>query len=262
MRVFLLGGEGFVGSAYARLLPGLNVDLHVITRSTYADFVGQHCDVFINANGNSKKFLADRDPKFEFDASVRSVVQTLADFNFGQYVFLSTGDVYPSQTHPDVTREELVLDPCLMSRYGLHKYTAEMLVRSVCHQMGKPWLVMRMGGFVGPHMKKNAIFDMLHDQPLWLDLDSELQFISTDRAAKLVWSLVQQGVHNEIVNLGSQGVLKLADVYQRLGCKSSVMPEAKCVRFEISTAKLARLCAEPLATTVDDVSAFLTSLGR
>jgi nucleoside-diphosphate-sugar epimerase len=245
MRVFLLGGEGFVGSAYARLLPRLNVDLCVITRATYQDYVGQRCDVFINANGNSKKFLADRDPKLEFDASVRSVVHSLTDFAFDRYVFLSTGDVYPSQINPDVTREDSVLDPCLMSRYGLHKFTAEMHVRAVCTQMGRPWLVMRMGGFVGPHMKKNAIFDMLHDQPLWLDLDSELQFISTDRAAQVVWSLVEHGVENETINLGSKGVVTLADVYQRLGCKSDVMPEAKRVRFELNTDKLASLSPVP-----------------
>ena len=184
--IFIIGGKGYVGQAYPRLFESRGIAYTLVTRENYGELIGQSCSVLINANGNSKKFLADQDPVGEFDASVTSVVRSLADFKADHYVFLSSGDVYPQQDTPSTTREDDPLDMRAMSRYGLHKYTAENLVRAI--HPGP--LVMRMGGFVGPGMKKNAIFDMLNDQPIWLTPDSELQFISTDRAAALVWSLI------------------------------------------------------------------------
>lgn len=258
MQVFVVGGEGFVGSAYVRLFNKLGMNCVTISRANYADFAGQSCDLLINSNGNSKKFLADKDPKAEFEASVFSVVRTLADFDAKTYVFLSTGDVYPRQDSPEITREDLDLDTRQMSRYGLHKFTAENMVRA----LHPDFLIMRMGGFVGPGLRKNAIFDMLNDQPVWLDLASELQFISTDMAAKIVWTLIERGIRNETVNLAAKGLTSLSDIHQRLGASAPVQPDARKVRFEISTEKLERLYGADLPRTADEVGAFLTEQGR
>lgn len=258
MRIFVVGGGGFVGSAYIRLFDRLRIQCASINRANYAEHVGRSCDVLINANGNSRKYLAVRDPKTEFDATVRTVVHTLEDFRAGTYVFLSTGDVYANQERPQITREELAPDPRRMSRYGLHKFIAEFFVKALHPE----WLIMRMGGFVGPGLRKNAIFDMLNDKPVWLDLNSELQFISTDRAAEIVWTLVNKGIRNDTVNLAAKGVMRLGDIYQRLGSKSTLDLVAKKVRFEISTEKLERLYGKELPKTADEVGAFLKSLNR
>jgi nucleoside-diphosphate-sugar epimerase len=256
--IFILGGEGYVGSAYPRLFQTLGLPHQVITRANYESFVGRSCDVFINANGNSKKFLSDRDPKWDFDASVRSVVASLEDFKTSAYIMLSSGDVYPEQTSPEVSREEMTIDATRQSRYGLHKHVAEHMVRSL-----RPnHIVMRMGGFVGPGMKKNAIFDILSDAPVWLTPDSQLQFISTDMAARLVWSLYENKRFGETVNLGAQGTVRIGDLHERLKSKSPFQPEARKVRFEISTEKLARLASLPLPTAAAEVEAFFQSIGR
>jgi nucleoside-diphosphate-sugar epimerase len=256
--IFILGGNGFVGSAYGRLLNSLGLESQIITRANYDQFVGQSCKVLINANGNSKKFLADRDPKGEFDASVRSVLHSLEDFKSESYVFLSTGDVYPEQTSPGVSLEEQVIDSARQSRYGIHKHWAETIVKTL-HPRS---IVMRMGGFVGPGMLKNAIFDMLNDQPVWLDADSQLQFISTDRAAQLVWRLVETESWGETVNLGARGTVRIGDIHTRLGSKSVFQPDARLVRFEISTDKLARLTGLDLPLASEEIEAFFKSIGR
>lgn len=252
--IFILGGEGFVGSAYARLFASLGLPHQVITRASYGSCIGQRCRVLINANGNSKKFMADRDPKWEFDASVKSVLHSLEDFPAETYVYLSSGDVYPDQTSPDVSQEDAPIDPRRQSRYGLHKHVAEHLVRALRPRH----IIMRMGGFVGPGMKKNAIFDMMHGQPVWLTPDSELQFISTDTAARLVWRLVEREAFGETVNLGAQGVVRIGDVHELIGSASPFQPEARRVRFEIATDKLARLTGEDLPHSRDEVQRFLT----
>lgn len=256
--IFVLGGDGFVGSGLVRLLRELNADCEVISRANFDSFAGRHCDVLINANGNSKKFIADRDPSWEFDASVVSVVKVLNTVKAGTYVHLSTGDVYPSQRTPHETREDLPLDVSRMSRYGLHKYVAETMVRG----SHKNWLIFRMGGFVGPGLKKNAIYDMLNDAPVWLRPESELQFISTDSAARIIWSIVEGGARNEIVNLGANGVASIGETYKRIGSKSEFQANAPQVRFELSTDKLGAMYGEPLPSTRDEIEFYLRGLKR
>ena len=256
--IFLLGGEGYVGSAYARLFAERGLEHSVINRTNYADHVGRACDVLVNANGNSKKFLADRDPKNEFDASVRSVAHALADFKSEFYIQLSSGDVYPDTRHPASSAEETAIGGRRQSRYGLHKFLAETLVRS-SHPR---WLVMRMGGFVGPGMKKNAIFDLLHDQTVWLTPSSELQFVGTDTAARLVWDLYEHGVVDETVNLGARGIVRIDELRTRIGSKSAYSPEARETRFEIAIDKLAGLSRLPVPESGTEVESFLAGIGR
>ena len=253
--ITIIGGNGFVGSAYARWMEARGLPYQIVTRENYESLRGTSCDLLINANGNSKKFLATREPLMEFDQSVRSVAQTLQDFRCGTYVFLSTGDVYPDQSSPAVTREDQAIDPTGQSRYGLHKYLAEQLVRGT----QRNWLVLRMGGFVGPGLRKNAIHDMLSGGPVWLSPQSELQFISTDRAARLVMELVERGVKNEIVNLGAQGTVNLGRLHKQMRSASQFMADAPTIRFELSLDKLARLTDGALPSSQAEVGAFLAS---
>lgn len=253
--IYVIGGNGFVGSAYARLLAAHRLPHRIVTRENYDSLRGTGCDILVNANGNSKKFLAIREPLNEFDQSVRSVAQTLEDFRCGTYVFLSTGDVYPDQSSPDLTGEDQPIDPARQSRYGLHKALAEQLVRGT----QRKWLILRMGGFVGPGLRKNAIYDMLTGGPVWLSAQSELQFISTDSAARLVWGLVERGVHNQVVNLGAQGTVDLGALHRKMGSASSFTPDAPTIRFELSLEKLARLAGAPPPSSQAEVEAFLAS---
>ncbi|HET7086152.1 MAG TPA: NAD(P)-dependent oxidoreductase [Rhizomicrobium sp.] len=253
--ITILGGNGFVGSAYARLLVGRGIPHKIVTRENYDSLRGTACDVLINANGNSKKYLAAREPLNEFDQSVRSVAQSLEDFPCQTYVLLSTGDVYPDQSSPALTQEDQPIDATRQSRYGLHKCLAEQLVRGT----QKQWLVLRMGGFVGPGLKKNAIYDMLTGSPVWLSPQSELQFISTDRAAQLVWGLVEKGIRNQIVNLGASGTVNLEELHRRIGSRSSFQPQAPAIRYDVSLDKLQKLSDAPLPRSQDEVNTFVAA---
>lgn len=235
---YIIGGNGFVGSAYARLFDAQGLKYQIITRDNAVEFKGTSCDLLINANGNSKKFMANRDPIWEFEASVNSVLYSLEDYKAERYVFLSTGDVYPQTHSPDVTLEDQILDVSKMSRYGLHKFMAEQLVRGVHANH----LIIRMGGFVGPGLSKNAIYDMMTGGDLWLGLGSRLQFINTDDAANIVFGLAQNNdIKNETINLGAKGKASLQEVYVACGSQSVVKEDAKDVTYELSLDKLARL---------------------
>ena len=252
---YLLGGEGFVGSAYARLFHSQGIEHKVITRTNYDSFKDTACDVLINANGNSRKYMANRDPLWEFDASVRSTAESLANFKAEKYVLLSSGDVYPDQSSPELTQEDLPIDVSRVSRYGLHKYLGEQLVQGA----HRNWLVFRMGGFVGPGLKKNPVYDMLHNDPVWLAPGSQLQFISTNQAANIIFNIIKSDVRQQIINTGALGTIKLSQLHEKIGSKSVFQENAPLVKFELSLEKLQSLVKTPLTTSGDEMSLFLDS---
>lgn len=238
--IFVIGGRGFVGSGIVRRCESLGLEHVVIDRASYASYVGGRCSLLVNANGNSRKPLAAKEPLVEFDASVRSVRASLADFSFDRYVHLSSCDVYPDCSSPQTTREEQLLDPAAQSAYGFHKYLAEQCVR---HGAGKH-LIFRLGGFVGPGLKKNAIFDILHGGPLWLDPESELQFLHTDDCARIVLDLALAGTTGTY-NLCGSGVVKLSDVMRETRREVAVQPGSPRVRYEVSVERIGALAEVP-----------------
>ncbi|MDD3370317.1 MAG: NAD-dependent epimerase/dehydratase family protein [Alphaproteobacteria bacterium] len=252
--IILIGGNGFVGSAYARVLRAMGQEVVVVEKDDYASHIGAECDVLINANGNSRKFFSREHPKEDFQASVASVRNSLVDFKYKKYVFLSTSDVYPDCSDPALTREELSLDIAKQSPYGFHKYLAEQCVRHVA----KDWLIIRQGGFVGPGLKKNAVYDSLFGDRLWVHPDSAFQFIGTDTSAGLVWELVSKGVSGEVFNLTAQGTIPVRDIMALAGRQVPADETVPVVRYEISTDKAAKTLALP--GTRGEVEAFIKSV--
>jgi len=255
MNVFVLGGKGFVGSAFVRAAARRH-DTSPIDLDNYEQFRGRSCDLLINANGNSKKYLAEQDPPREFDASVASVLRSLLDFPCKRYVYLSTIDVYPRVDRPRWNRETTPISAEKVSRYGLHKHLAEQLVRKYADR----WLICRLGGMVGTGLWKNSIFDILHDQPLRVSPASEYQFMSTDDVAKIVLTLVRRQAQNDLFNVCGAGCIALARVAELAGkpLPSCAVENPRIERYEVSVEKLQNLIAVP--RTVATIETFLSDM--
>lgn len=239
--IFILGGKGFVGSAFARHCRRSGLSHTVIDIDNYRDHVGGGCEIFINANGNSKKFLAREDPVREFRESVESVRTSLVDFKAERYVHLSTGDVYPDCSSPETTREDMEIDIALQSPYGFHKYLAEQCVRHAA----KRWLIIRMGGFVGPGLKKNPVYDILHGGPLWVDPESRLEYLHTDENARILFELINRGLEGEVVNVCGKGKVKLSEVMDAVGRTVEVKPGSPRITYDVSIDKLEKILPVP-----------------
>jgi nucleoside-diphosphate-sugar epimerase len=251
MKIFILGGNGFVGSGFVSYLRAQGMSVTVIDRANYNQLIGTEIEILINANGNSKKFLAKDEPKAEFLASVTTVRNSLVDFKFKKYVFLSTSDVYPDCSKLDLTCEESVLNVAEQSPYGFHKHLAELCVQ----HCAKNWLIVRQGGFVGHGMKKNAVFDVLNGEKIWVHPDSRFQFINTEESARLVIELVQQNISNQIFNLTSTGTISVSEIMKLAGRIVPHDPSTKPLCYEISTNKVSRYVTLP--TTYETVQKFL-----
>jgi nucleoside-diphosphate-sugar epimerase len=197
-----------VGSAFARHLARLPVELIEVTRQNYQAQAGKASAIVIEAACNSKKFLADTDPVLDLDLSVAHRSRTLRDFPADVHLHISSVDVYDNLSDPDATREESPIDLARTSHYGLHKLMAEQLVR----HHAKRWLIIRLAGMVGAGLRKNPVFDILNRRPLRIHPDSQYQFMSTDEVASDVWRLVEGGCQNEVFNLCGRGVISPRDI--------------------------------------------------
>jgi len=210
--IAVIGAGGFVGSAVVGEARKRGFRVMEITRESYRAPRGESCDILVNANGNSKKFLARRDPGRDFKLSVQSVAESLQDFRFRRYVHLSTIDVYPDVSDPCQNGEETLIDTGKLSPYGFHKYLAEELVRYYAPSS----LVVRMGGFVGPGLRKNSIYDLLQGEILRVHPDSAYQYLDTRDFARILFDLLGHAKLPPVINVAGDGVVTLREIAEGL----------------------------------------------
>jgi nucleoside-diphosphate-sugar epimerase len=251
--IFIIGGKGFVGQAFVAHCERAGLDHVCLTRNNYAAYVGQSCDVLINANGNSKKYLAAERPTEDFALSVESVNRTLADFTAGVYAYLSTIDVYPSCQTPAQTLETTAIDPAVLSNYGLHKWMAEWLVR----RHAPRWVIFRLGGMVGPGMKKSPVYDLLHGVPLRVAPESRFQYVDTATVARVVLEL--SGHTGEIFNVCGNGTVSPAEMAAAFDLP--LTGDGPQQVYEASNAKVSRHVTLPASREVV-LSYLAETLGR
>jgi len=249
----VIGAKGFIGSAIAAEAAVRGFEILAIARDNYEAAKGATADLLINAGGNSRKFIDDQDPVKGYELSVTSVMRLLQDFRFKKFVHLSSGAIYPDEGNPANNKEDTRLDPAAMSRYGFHKWLAEQLVR----KYASDHLIVRMGGFVGPGLKKNAIYDLLRGGPLFVHPDSAFQYMDTRDLARLVFELADgKSSHERLINLSATGTISIREAAKLAG--REISPDAlsrPVVRAELNVDKAAGLVKLP--TTMETVQQFI-----
>lgn len=248
----ILGAKGFVGSAIVKEAAARGCHVTPIDLDEYDAVRGKSFDLLINANGNSRKFLATDDPAKEFDLSVRSVMRSLHDFKVRHYIHLSTIDVYPDHENPAQNTENAVIDESAITPYGLHKFMAEKLVRYYAPK----WTILRMGGFVGPGLWKNSIFDLLNGKPLRVHPDSAYQYLNTADLARIVFDLAAPASEGQIYNAAGDGLITLREVAGMIpGCDAAASQALPVERYEVNVERLKKLTSVP--KTRDTVRQFI-----
>ena len=247
--ILILGARGFVGSAFCAACAEAGLDFQGVDLDDYDGARGARCDLLINADGNSKKYLAEKDPARDFRLSVLSVMDSIADFSFRRYLYISSTAVYPDPSDPRRTAEDAVLDPAAQSRYGFHKRLAEELVVKYCPD----WLILRLGGMVGEGLRKGPIHDILTGAPLWVGTKSRFQFIHTRDVARIALRMLAEGCGQEIFNVCGRGTVTLAEVQGMAGLAGENDLPAEV--WDVNTDKAHRRFGLP--STEDTVRAFI-----
>lgn len=154
MKTALIGHSGFVGS---NLLAKRSYDS--IYRSNDINGIrGQSFDHVVCAGVQAMKWWANSHPE-EDRAGISRLLEPLAEVTAKRFTLISTIDVYPSPREVD---EDSEIERKGHHIYGLHRLEIEDWICSRFPEV----LILRLPGLFGPGIKKNVIFDMMHDNDL------------------------------------------------------------------------------------------------
>jgi nucleoside-diphosphate-sugar epimerase len=241
-KAIVIGASGLAGSAFLRVMPKMGYQCVKVTRDNYNEMVGCKADVLINANGGSSKPKANSDPEGELQRTVLSTLKFCREFHFKTYVLLSTGDVYSIQDDPYKNTENTEIDPIAISPYGLFKYFSECEVKNQC----KRWLILRLGGIIGPGLRKNPLYDLLTGDRIYVHPDSKFGYIHTDMVAEIVCRILEADIQNEIFNVCGSGLVSVRELMELTDNRDAAFDEAlEPIHYELSHDKIDKIVKIP-----------------
>lgn len=233
MKIGVIGANGFLGSTLCDIFTSFGHEVRGITRESYVNHKQQRFDVLVNANGNSRRYWANQYPIEDFDASVKTVYQSMFDFITEKYVLISSSDIYPRQG-PEHTKEESKFDQTI-APYGFNKLLAESIVKNY----SKSYLILRCSAMIGKNLKKGVIKDILDGTPLFVTLESKLQLITSSEVARIILSLIDKGRENETFNVGGQGSISVKEIASFFGKDIRIREDAITDFHEVCVDRLA-----------------------
>lgn len=150
----LIGHSGFVGG---NLL--VRRSYGALYRSTDIGGIrGRSFDHVVCAGVQAMKWWANQHPGEDRDGIAR-LLDPLSEVAAERFTLISTIDVYPVPREVD---EDSVIQRDGHHAYGLHRLELEDRIRELFSEV----LIVRLPGLFGPGLKKNVIFDLVHDNDL------------------------------------------------------------------------------------------------
>jgi len=150
----LIGHTGFVGgnlraqTEFTDLYDSKNIDA----------IAGRDFELVVCAGAPAAKWIANREPDRD-RATLQRLIEPLGRVRARRFVLISTVDVFPRPIEVD---ESSAIERAECHAYGLHRLELEDFVRARFSGA----LVARLPGLFGPGLKKNVVFDFLHDNEL------------------------------------------------------------------------------------------------
>lgn len=225
-----------------------------ISKENYSQFINHSFDVIVNANGNSKRFWAIKNPLEDFTASTVSVYKSLFDFKFSTYIYISSSDVYINHSSSAFTSEDEIQESNKLSPYGLHKYLSERIVENHC----KSYIILRTSMLLGRNLKKGPICDIINKNPLFISKASRLQMISTQEIANVITFLIKKKIENDIFNVGGKGVVDFEKIQTYFSTPVSFQDKNETQIYEMNISKLNKLF--PLKSSEEYLQEFINTL--
>lgn len=147
----LIGHTGFVGGNLARQ----HEFAACFNSSNIETIASRSFDTLVFAGAQGKKWWANQNPEAD-RAGIARALDALTDVRARRCVLISTVDVVPSLAGADEAFDCASLPN---HPYGANRLWLEEMVRSRYPNT----LVIRLPALFGPDLRKNIIFDLLHD---------------------------------------------------------------------------------------------------
>jgi len=150
----LVGFTGFVGGTLLR--QHQFTDLYCSTN--IGEIRGKAYDLLVCAAPSAAKWHANQFPDLD-RAGIDGLLSNLAQARASQVVLISTVDVYPVTRDVD---ESFDCGSHPNHAYGANRLHLETSLRAIFPEL----YIVRLPGLFGPGLKKNVIYDLLHDNCL------------------------------------------------------------------------------------------------
>jgi nucleoside-diphosphate-sugar epimerase len=241
VRRALVGWSGFVGGALdARIAPVARFRSTDVDRLPAADV-----DEVVCAGAPAEKWRANADPDAD-RAGLDRLTAALDGSRARSCVLVSTVDVFADSRGVDETTPP---DPTQEQAYGRHRAQLEEFVRGRFDDV----LVVRLPGVYGPGLKKNLVFDLIH-QPgaRFAHQDSSFQFYDV----RDLWGhvLLARDAGLSVVNLATEPVTSAQVARECLGVDYRCDDRPQ-VAYDLHTAHAAALAGRegPYLRSADEV---------
>ncbi len=214
----LVGATGFVGGNLQR--QHTFDDLY--SSANIEQIVGRSYDLIVTAGAPAVKWKANREPEQDL-ANLQRLMDCMAATHAERVVLISTVDVYPDPVGVD---ESASIDRTAGAPYGRHRLMLEDAIRE---QFATT--ILRLPGLFGPGLKKNIIYDLLHDNQVEkICPESVFQFYSLPN----LWRDVETTIRNEIqlVNVATEPISVGALAREAFGIELTRPPGVTPARYD------------------------------
>jgi nucleoside-diphosphate-sugar epimerase len=194
MKICIIGHKGFIGNTIYNYF----IDKHsvfTIEKKT-KNIPKEEFDIVINCAGNAKKYLSEKKP-FEDVLTNAKIFHTILQLKIKKFIHISS-----------ISASEI----------PNNNYTISKLISENYSKLYFPnCIILRIGGVIGPNLKKNVVFDIINNKNLFITFDSTYNYISTHEIAKIIEKIIKLNIKNEIINVAASQPI----------CVNNIIKEAK-----------------------------------
>ncbi len=178
----IIGYTGFVGSNLIRQAKYNNF----YNSQNIESIAGKSFDFLVCTAAPAEKWLANRQP-FKDKENLQRLVKYLQQVSAKKVIVISTVNVY---FQPIAVDEDTSINAEILQPYGKHRLELESAI-----QKRFDTLVIRLPGLFGKELKKNIVYDFLHNNLLdKIDRNSVFQFYNL----KHLWRDIQVAVDGNL----------------------------------------------------------------
>lgn len=188
MKIAIIGSKGFVGKALCRNIKKYNYEVFEITRENSDKYKSLEYDILINTAMPSKRFWALNNPVDDVTSTVIKTAELLYEWNYKKFIHISS---LSAKIQLDIP-------------YGVHKRASEVLVENKDNT-----LIVRLGALYGDGLDKSALFDLVNHNPIYVDIDSEYNYIDIDFVVNWILNNIDEIGIKEI---GAHDSISLLDI--------------------------------------------------
>lgn len=206
----LIGSTGFVGGTLLR-----QTQFDDCYHSTDIDTIrGRHFELLAISGAPAAKWLANREPEKDRQ-SIERLTDNLTHVTADRTVLISTVDVFPRPVEVD---EQTPIDPAESAPYGKHRRLLELFVADRFPGA----LTLRLPALFGQGLKKNALFDLLHDNDVSkLVAESAFQFYDMEHLWRDIGRALDAGL--TLLNIATEPIA-MGEIAQRVFGRRLVSP--------------------------------------